>query len=193
MTGIVKQEFSFVDEESPEGVAKENAEGVGRQPDHAADRSMDIRPSRRSDRDASVSFASLPRHISGGFKQVADDLDQRSRDAALMVRLLEQLRLQLESSEMEGARLYAQLDGTLPSVQKTSKALQERIVATKLGDVSANLSALFSDNLKVLDELENISKALTANLLWTRSNWEQYARGVISAEKMRQETQRGNP
>lgn len=141
---------------------------------------------RRADAAPPSIGTALPRHIVGGFAKIADDLDQRSRDSGLMVRLLEQLRLQLDVSEQETARLHAQLDAAIPPVKTTSKALQERVASTKQGNVSANLSALFGENLRALDELENTTKALTANLLWVRSNWEQYARTVIAAEKMRQ-------
>lgn len=127
----------------------------------------------------------LPRHVEGGFAGVAMDLDRRSRDWSMMHRLLEQQRLQLETSENERERLYAELELLLPEVQTTALALTRTIARTRSGDVSANLSALFVDNLHALDKLENVSKALTANLLWTRSSWEQYARSVIGAEKMR--------
>lgn len=129
----------------------------------------------------------LPRHVEGGFAGVAMDLDRRSRDWSMMHRLLEQQRLQLETSENERERLYAELELLLPEVQTTALALTRTIARTRSGDVSTNLSALFVDNLHALDKLENVSKALTANLLWTRSSWEQYARSVIGAEKMRSE------
>ena len=129
----------------------------------------------------------LPRHISGGFRGVAEDLDRRGRDWAMMVRLLEQQRLHLETAEAERVRLYQSLEAILPAVRASGQVLEETIENTKSGDVSANLSALFVENLRTLDELENVSKALTANLLWTRSSWEQYARSVIGAQKMREE------
>lgn len=130
---------------------------------------------------------SLPRKISGGFSGVADELDRRSRDWGMMVRLLEQQRLHLETSEKERDRLYADLESILPGVRASGKSLEKAVGTTKSGDVSGNLSALFVDNLRALDQLENVAKALTANLLWTRSSWEQYARSVIGAEKMRSE------
>jgi hypothetical protein len=102
-----------------------------------------------------------------------------------MVRLLDQQRMQLEASEEERRRLYAELESVLPTVQTSATNLTETVDRTKAGDVSANLSALFVENLAALDRLENVAKALTANLLWTRSSWEQYARSVIGAEKMR--------
>jgi hypothetical protein len=131
--------------------------------------------------------AGLPRHIPGGFSSVAADLDRRGRDWTMMVRLLEQQRLQLETAEQERTRLYAALEAVLPGAVGTGRTVDQAIEKTKNGDVSSNLSSLFSDNLRELDELENVAKALTANLLWTRSSWEQYARSVLGAQKMREE------
>lgn len=131
--------------------------------------------------------AGLPRHIPGGFTGVAADLDRRSRDWTMMVRLLDQQRMLLETAEKERNRLYSALQAILPGAISTGRSVDEALEKTKNGDVSSNLSSLFSDNLRELDQLENISKALTANLLWTRSSWEQYARSVLGAQKMREE------
>jgi hypothetical protein len=132
-----------------------------------------------------ASSVGLPRHIPGGFLGVAEDLERRSRDWTMMVRLLEQQRLQLETAENERTRLYAALEAVLPAALTTGRAVDDAIQTTKQGDVSANLSALFVENLRELDKLENIAAALTASLLSTRSTWEQYARSVIGAQKMR--------
>ena len=129
----------------------------------------------------------IPRRIDGGFHGVAEELERRSRDWTMMVRLLEQQRLHLETSENERTRLYAQLHAILPVVDETAGSLETAVETTKSGDVSSNLSALFAENLRALDQLENAAKALTANLLWTRSSWEQYARSVIVAQKMRED------
>lgn len=133
--------------------------------------------------------SSLPLHIAGGFTGVADDLDRRSRDWTMMVRLLEQQRLHLETAEMERDRLYKSFEVIIPEVRESGALLETLMSRTKSGDVSGNLSAQFADNLRALDKLENLSRALTANLLWTRSSWEQYARSVIGAQKMREDLQ----
>lgn len=133
----------------------------------------------------------IPRHIAGGFAAVADELDRRSRDWTMMVRLLDQQRLHLQTSETERDRLHIELEGMLPNMREAARALQSAIDATKSGDISANLSSLFAENLRSLDALENVARALTANLLWTRSSWEQYARSVIGAQKMREEIKTG--
>jgi hypothetical protein len=128
----------------------------------------------------------LPMTIEGGFAGVAADLDRRGRDWTTMVRLLEQQRLQLESAENERTRLYAALQAAMPRALESRDSLNGALEATKQGDISSNLSTRFAANLTELDELENIAKALTANLLWTRSSWEQYARSVLGAQKMRE-------
>lgn len=128
----------------------------------------------------------LPSHIDGGFNGVAADLDRRSRDSASMVRLLEQQRVHLEAAELERDRLYLALGRLTPEVNESGRSLKTMIETAKSGDVSGDLSAEFSRNLRALDELENIAQALSANLLWTRSGWEQYARSVIGAQMMRE-------
>lgn len=128
----------------------------------------------------------LPLRIDGGFNGVAADLDRRSRDGASMVRLLEQQRVHLEAAEVERDRLYLALGRISPEVNESGRSLKAMIETAKSGDVSGDLSAEFSRNLRALDELENIAEALAANLLWTRSGWEQYARTVIGAQKMRE-------
>ena len=103
----------------------------------------------------------------------------------MMVRLLEQQRLHLETAERERSRLYTELRTALPDVESSLDTLERTVARTKSGDITGNVSATFVKNLEALDRLENVAKALTANLLWTRSSWEQYARSVIGAEALR--------
>ena len=55
-----------------------------------------------------------------------------------------------------------------------------------------NLGSQFAKNLKALDELENIASGLSANLLRLRSTWEQYARSIMRAYKMRETLNAGS-
>lgn len=128
-----------------------------------------------------------PQRVAGGFSSVGEDLDRRARDWRNTVRLLEQQRPQLESAEAERDRLYEALGRVVPKVQETSRALAATIQTTKAGDVSGDLAAQFSKNLAALEELESAAEALTDNLLGLRASWEQYARTVIRAQKMRDE------
>lgn len=136
--------------------------------------------------EADAASLELPRQIAGGFSGIAEDLDRASRDWTMMVRLLDHQRLQLETVQGERARLHAALEAVVPEARKTAKNLDALLERTKQGDVSGNLSAGFAENLREFDQLENIAKALTANLLQARSSWEQYARTVLSAQRMRE-------
>ena len=128
----------------------------------------------------------LPRRIEGGFQGLTAELDRRNRDWTTMLRQLEQQRLALEAAEQERDRLYAKLTGALPGVQASFESMTAAVAASKAGDLSAELTTHFSENMRALDELEQVASALTNNFLWFRSSWEQYARSVIRAERMRE-------
>lgn len=129
----------------------------------------------------------LPRRIAGGFDALSADLDRRSRENAIMVRLLDQQRTHLATAEAERDRLYEALARIVPEANESGRSLARMMETAKSGDLSGDLSREFGRNLRALDELESVAKALSANLLWTRSGWEQYARSVIGAHKMRDE------
>ena len=127
----------------------------------------------------------LPRRIEGGFRGVGEDLDLRAREWRNMVRILEHHRPQLEIAELERDRLYEAFARIGPEVEKSGRDLKETIAAMKDGDISGELSPKFARSLKSLDELESLASGLTSNLLAIRSAWEQYARSIIQAEKLR--------
>ena len=102
-----------------------------------------------------------------------------------MVRLLQQQGPQFEASEAERERLQEQLARVVTEVNDSGRSLKTLLAATKNGDASGNLSAGFAKSVAALDELETIAEALSTNLAAVRSNWEQYARTVIRAQKMR--------
>jgi chromosome segregation ATPase len=135
--------------------------------------------------------ARWPRRINGGFQGLRDDLDQHSRSWRNAARLLEQLRPQMEAAEAERDRLQAALDRIVPEVDESHKSLSSIIERAKAGDISGDLGARFTRSLTKLDELESIAEALTANHLALRSIWEQYARTVLQAQRLR-ETFRGS-
>lgn len=128
-----------------------------------------------------------PRIIAGGFRQVGEDLERRSREWVHMVRLLEQHRLHLDSAEGERDRLTAKLDALMPEVQDSGRSLKGMLDSAKSGDISGDLAAEFDRSMRALDELEQTATALSANFLWCRSAWEQYARSVIRAQQMRED------
>ena len=129
----------------------------------------------------------LPKHIVGGFQGIGDDLERRSRESASMVRLLEQHRLFLESAERERDLLNERLGAIVPEVQESGRALKAMLDASRSGDISGDLAALFDRSMRALDELEKTGTALSVNFLLCRSAWEQYARSVIRAQQMRDE------
>lgn len=132
-----------------------------------------------------------PRLLPGGFLAVGEDLERRAREWANMVRLLEQHRLHLESAEAERDGVYDKLARVVPIVQETGDALKAAMEACKAGEMSGDLATVYARNSRALDELEKIAVALSANFLWCRSAWEQYARSIVSAQRLRADIQRG--
>ncbi|HEX2018803.1 MAG TPA: hypothetical protein VGO17_07675 [Aurantimonas sp.] len=133
----------------------------------------------------------LPRRISGGFHGLTSDLDQHSRNWRNSARLLEQLRPQMEAAEAERDRLQATLARIIPEINESQKGLSTMIETAKAGDISGDLGARFGRSLAKLDELESVAEALTANHLALRSVWEQYARAVLQAQRLREAIRAG--
>ena len=129
--------------------------------------------------------ARLPRRIDGGFAGLGHDLDQQGRECRNAVRLMEQLRPQLEAAETERVRLHQSLTRILPEVDENGRGLSAMIETARKGDVTGDLAAKFSKNAAKLDELESLAEALNANLMAVRSAWEQYARAAIQAQRLR--------
>lgn len=137
--------------------------------------------------EVSEAVSRLPRRIAGGFSGVAEDLERRSRDWRNTYRLMEQQRPHLEAAEADRDRLHDALDHALNEVKDSNRVFKEAIERTKDGDVSADLAPQFARCLTALDELESVSEALTVNMLHIRTCWEQYARTVIRAQRMRED------
>lgn len=133
----------------------------------------------------------LPRRIEGGFTGLGQDLDKYGRECRNAVRLMEQLRLQLEAAEAERVRLHQLLVRILPEIDENARGLVSMMESARKGDVNGDLSAKFASNAAKLDELEKISEALNINLMAVRSAWEQYARAAIQAQRLR-EAHRGH-
>lgn len=129
----------------------------------------------------------LPKRIAGGFRGLGEDLDRRGREWTNMVRVLEQQRLQMEAAEEERDDLYEKLARISPEVQETGRALKSVLDACKSGDVSGDLATQFAKSMRSIEDLEKVAVALSANFLWCRSAWEQYARSVIKAQRLREE------
>lgn len=151
--------------------------------DIARNSSETIRP--RRDAHPAAEPARAPRRIPGGFAGVGEDLDRRMRDWRNMLRVLDQQRPQLEAAEQQYSAAYDILAKVVPQAHESGKALKAMIASTKAGDVSDDLAGQFARNLAALEQLEAVAEKLTTSMLHLRSSWEQYARSVLKAQKMR--------
>jgi hypothetical protein len=127
----------------------------------------------------------LPRRIEGGFAGLGHDLDRHGRECRNAVRLMEQLRPQLETADAERVRLHQALTRLLPEIEEHGRGLAGMIENARKGDVNGDLSVKFGKTANKLDELENLAEAMNVNLLTLRSAWEQYARAAIQAQRLR--------
>ena len=128
--------------------------------------------------------------LAGGFAAVRDDLDRRTRESAHMVRLLEQHRQHLEATERERDAAYDELARIMPMVQDSARELKTAMDQCKAGELGADLASLWLRNGKALEELENVAANLASRFLWCRSAWEQYAKSIVVAQRLRAEAGR---
>jgi|1185.fasta_scaffold368034_1 hypothetical protein len=118
-------------------------------------------------------------------------LEQRSREWTTMVRQLEQHRHHLSALEAEQSATYEQLERIVPVVQGTYRTLKNSIEARKSGEAASEIDEVAAVNARALEELEKLAGTLSTQAVWFRSAWEQYARTVESAQRLR--TQLDNP
>ena len=129
--------------------------------------------SRRSDifeRSPAAAGAARPALPTVEYARVSDELERRSREWTAMVRLLEQNRHTLDCAEMERGEGTHRGDGCEP---------QRPAVAGPAGAVR--------EEQRSLDQLEKVSVALSGHFLRCRAAWEQYARSVETAQRLRGE------
>jgi hypothetical protein len=112
-------------------------------------------------------------------------LEQRSREWTTMVRQLEQHRQHLSALEQEQSATYEQLERIVPVVQGTYRTLKASIEAKKSGEPAAEIDEVAAVNARALEELEKLAGALSTQAVWFRSAWEQYARTVDNAQRLR--------
>jgi hypothetical protein len=112
-------------------------------------------------------------------------LEQRSREWTTMVRQLEQHRQHLSALEAEQSATYEQLERIVPVVQGTYRTLKASIEAKKSGEAAAEIDEVAAVNARALEELEKLAGTLSTQAVWFRSAWEQYARTVENAQRLR--------
>lgn len=127
---------------------------------------------------------------SSGYASVSEELERRNREWTAMIRVLEQNRHALESAELERDAAYDELARIVPIVQETGKQLKAAMNATREGQPAADLADLFARSGDALDQLESVSVALSGHFLRCRTTWEQYARSVETAQRLRAEAPR---
>jgi hypothetical protein len=143
------------------------------------------------ERSAGASAAARTVRPAVGYASVSDELERRSREWTAMVRLLEQNRHTLDCAEMERDAAYDELSRIVPIVQETARDLTAAMDASRGGQPSPDLPELFSRNSDALDQLEKVSVALSGHFLRCRTAWEQYARSVENAQRLRGDGARG--
>ena len=121
----------------------------------------------------------------GSFNSIKQDLESYSRDWASMVKLLEEARQHLAAAERERDEAYRALNTALPPVEQSAQELKSAMEAYKHGRTGADIDALFERNLAALTSLETAATCLTAQLVWCRSVWQQYADTVGRAKTLR--------
>lgn len=152
-------------------------------PNNAAD-STTTRPAPAS---AAAGSSGLSSQVPGGFDAVAEELDKRARDFRNHLHLLEQQKPQLEAARATCAAALERLAHSHASVQENSRGLFETIQSARAGNLGGNLGDDFQSAIRASEDLEAVSGSVSAQLLWLRAAWEQYALSILQAQKLREE------
>jgi hypothetical protein len=78
----------------------------------------------------------------------------------------------------------------MPRVEDSARELKTAMDQCKAGELGADLASLWLRNGKALEELENVAANLASRFLWCRSAWEQYAKSIVVAQRLRAEAGR---
>ena len=167
--------------------------GKGRNADSSAAGNMRPVAKNGDDRPAPGKSASEPvsaspaTRVEGGFAAVRDDLDRSMQAGASMVRQIVQHRHHLDIAEKERDAAYAELARIVPLVQETARELKTAMDRCKAGELGADLAGTFGKNAAALADLEKTVVTLNGICQWTRSAWDQYARTIVGAQRVRGE------
>jgi len=149
-----------------------------------------IRPAAQNGDDKPVAKSGVSAssaRVEGGFAAVRDDLDRSMQAGASMVRQIAQHRHLLETAEKERDAAYAELARIVPLVQETARELKTAMDRSKAGELGADLAGVFGKNAAALEDLEKTVVTLGGVVQWTRSAWDQYARTIVGAQRLRSE------
>jgi hypothetical protein len=95
-----------------------------------------------------------------------------------MSRLLDQHRRHLRSAEKERDEVYAKLARIVPVVQESAASLRDAMNGSRREVDQRRIAELFDVNERALAELGSLTTSLSADFLWLKSAWEQYAQSV---------------
>jgi hypothetical protein len=124
--------------------------------------------------------------------ELSEELHRQSYEWTTAVRLLEQSEHALNCAEMDRHHANEELTRIIPNVLESSKQLSAAIDASRPGHPMPNLKELFVANAKSLEQLEGVATMLSNHFLRYRTAWEQYARSVADAQRLRAEAHRGS-
>ncbi len=109
---------------------------------------------------------------------LAQEAERRSRKSATMSRHLDQHRRQLRSAEKERDEVYAKLARIVPVVQESAASLRDAMNGSRREVDQRRIAELFDVNERALAELGSLTTSLSADFLWLKSAWDQYAQSV---------------
>ena len=158
-------------------------------PEQSADRNAPVVP-RRPARPEYPEKREVPKN----FESVAElhsFLEHRSRQWSMTIRLMEQQRQYLRSVEVQREDNYKKLAEIMDMVVETARTVKS--ATDREGRTPVDLEAIFEKNRRALDQLENVSVALSTNFLCWRSAWEQYVSTCEKAKGLRAEMAASEP
>ena len=122
--------------------------------------------------------------------EVSAELQRQSYEWTTAVRLLEQSEHALICAELDRHQANEEFERIVPLVNDTAKQLTAAVDASRPGQPLSNMRELFAAHGKALEQLETAAVALSNCYLRYRSAWDEYARNVANAQRLRGEQPR---
>ena len=124
--------------------------------------------------------------------EVSAELQRQSYEWTTAVRLLEQSEHALICAELDRHQASEELERIVPVVNETAKQLTAAVDASRPGQPLSNMRELFAAHGKALEQLETAAVGLSNCYLRYRSAWDEYARNVANAQRLRGDQPRLN-